>query len=69
VADRILSALDAKEAAMNGARVAYRRNPPYKRCNGCGGDGTSLHPYLLECPGPHEPGWEVVDSGAERSEG
>lgn len=65
----IISELEAKEAAMNGATVRYRRWPPYLRCNGCGGDGSSLRPYAWGCGGEHPPGWEIVEPpsrGAKR---
>lgn len=56
----IISEMAAKEAAMNGATVRYRRSPPYLQCPACGGDGSNRHPYAMECGGPHEPGWEIV---------
>lgn len=57
----ILTEMEAKEAAMNGAEVRYRRCPPHLTCPLCGGDGTSLLPYLMECSGSHDVGWEVVE--------
>lgn len=60
---RIITELDAKEAAMNGAIVRYRRCPPYLPCVVCGGDGTHRRPYMLGCFAPHDPGWELVEVG------
>ena len=61
VTRRILSEQEAKEAAMNGARVRVRHAPPYLPCPACGGDGTSEGPFAYGCPGMHPPGWEVVE--------
>lgn len=57
---RIVNELEAKEAAMNGAEVRYRRSPPYLTCPLCGGDGTGARPFYIDCGGSHEPGWEVI---------
>lgn len=57
---RIVSEMDAKEAAMNGATVRYRRSPPYRTCPLCGGDGSSYAPFAMGCV-DHEPGWEIVE--------
>lgn len=58
---RILTELEAREAAINGATVRYRRSPPYLTCPLCGGDGTSERPRLIGCSCPRDPGWETID--------
>jgi hypothetical protein len=60
----ILTEMDAKEAAMNGAKVRYRRSPPYLLCPLCQGDGSDQRPYLMGC-GPHEPGWEILPASTD----
>lgn len=57
----ILTDDEAREADMNGARVRLRRNPPYLRCLLCRGDGSSWHPYAMECGAEHPAGWEIVE--------
>jgi len=63
----IITEMDAKEAAMNGAKVRYRRHPPYLLCLLCRGDGSGLRPFDLYCGGQHDPGWEIVEEGEGRS--
>jgi hypothetical protein len=63
---RIITEIEAKEAAMNGATVRFRRAPPYLYCLACGGDGTNLAPYTWGCPNPHPCGWEIVSEAPTR---
>lgn len=58
---RILTELEAREAAINGHTVAYRRSPPYLPCALCQGNGTGAFPHILGCPGPHPTGWEILE--------
>lgn len=64
---KLLNELEAKEAVMNGARVRLRRSPPYLTCLLCCGDGSGYAPFLMDCSGPHDAGWEVVEEESNAS--